>query len=90
MQLSEALGIPDSVLVATIIQEPRTHDKIALSELLIKHEYLLLNGEELSREAKENLLKIVEHIAQCLWNSNTKVRDIFVLAELIDQFKLAV
>jgi transcriptional regulator with XRE-family HTH domain len=89
LQLAEALEIPNSVLVATIIQEPRTHEKIALSELLIKHEYLL-NGEELSREAKERLLKIIEHIAQCQWNSDTKVRDIFVLAELIDQFKLAV
>lgn len=89
LQLAEALEIPNSVLAATIIQEPRAHDKIALSELLIKHEYLL-NGEELSREAKENLLKIVEHIAQCQWNSDTKIRDIFILAELIDQFKLSV
>jgi len=90
LRLAGVLDINSSVLLAAInIKEPQASEKINLSELLIKHEYLL-NGKELSREAKENLLKIVEHIAQCLWNSNTKVRDIFVLAELIDQFKLAV
>ena len=89
LQLAEALEIPNSVLVATIIQEPRTHEKVDLSELLIKHEYLLKGGE-LSRDAKERLLKIVEHIAQCSWSPNTKVRDLFVLSELIDEFKQAV
>jgi transcriptional regulator with XRE-family HTH domain len=89
LQLAEALEIPNSVLVATIIQEPRTHDKIALSELLIKHEYLL-NGKQLSKEAKESLLKIVEHLAQCQWSPGTKILDLFVLSELIDEFKQAV
>jgi transcriptional regulator with XRE-family HTH domain len=90
LRLAGVLDIPSSVLLAAInIKEPQASEKITLSELLIKHEFLL-NGEELSREAKEKLLKIVEHIAQCQWNSDTKVRDIFVLAELIDQFKLAV
>jgi transcriptional regulator with XRE-family HTH domain len=88
LQLAEALEIPNSVLVATIIQEPRTHEKVDLSELLIKHEFLL-NGRELTREAKQNLLKIIEHIAQCQW-ADTKIRDLYVLAELVDQFKLAV
>jgi transcriptional regulator with XRE-family HTH domain len=90
LRLAGVLDIPSSVLLAAInIKEPQASEKITLSELIIKHEFLL-NGEELSREAKEKLLKIVEHIAQCQWNSDTKVRDIFVLAELVDQFKLAV
>ena len=89
LQLAEALGIPNSVLVATIIQEPRKNEKVDLSELLIKHEYLLKGGT-LSRDAKERLLKIIEHITQCQWSSDTKIRDLYVLAELVDQFKLAV
>src|SRR5690606_9347070 len=89
LQLAEALEIPNSVLVATIIQEPRKNEKVDLSELLIKHEYLLKGGT-LSRDAKERLLKIIEHITQCQWSSDTKIRDLYVLAELIDQFKLAV
>jgi len=89
LQLAEALGIPNSVLVATIIQEPRKNEKVDLSELLIKHEYLLKGGT-LSRDAKEGLLKIIEHITQCQWSSDTKIRDLYVLAELVDQFKLAV
>jgi len=89
LQLAEALEIPNSVLVATIIQEPRKNEKVDLSELLIKHEYLLKGGT-LSRDAKERLLKIIEHITQCQWSSDTKIRDLYVLAELVDQFKLAV
>jgi len=89
LQLSEALQIPNSVLIATIIKEPRKPEKIELFDLLIRHNYLL-NGEELSREAKERLLKIFEYIAKCSWSPSTKVRDIFVLSELIDQFKQAV
>jgi len=50
LQLAEALEIPNSVLVATIIQEPRKNEKVDLSELLIKHEYLLKGGT-LSRDA---------------------------------------
>ncbi|KYD21067.1 helix-turn-helix domain-containing protein [Caldibacillus debilis] len=90
LRLAGVLDISSSVLLAAInIKEPQASEKISLSELLIKHEYLL-NGEELSRDAKESLLKIVEHIAQCQWNSDTKIHDIYVLAELVDQFKLAV
>ena len=90
LQLAEALEIPNSILVATIIQEPRKNEKISLSELLIKHDYFLNGEEELSRQARERLLKIIEHIAQCQWSSDTKIRDLYVLAELVDQFKLAV
>ena len=91
LRLAGVLDIPSSVLLAAInIKEPQASEKITLSELLIKHEFLLNNGEELTREAKENLLKIVEHITQCQWSSDTKIRDLYVLAELVDQFKLAV
>jgi transcriptional regulator with XRE-family HTH domain len=90
LRLAGVLDISSSVLLAAInIKEPQASEKISLYELLIKHEYLL-NGEELSRNAKESLLKIVEHISQCSWSPNTRVRDLLVLSELIDEFKQAV
>jgi transcriptional regulator with XRE-family HTH domain len=89
LQLAEALGIPNSMLVATIIKEPQASENVTLSDLFIKHEYLL-NGEELNRKARECLLRITEYIARCDWSPNSKVRELYVLSELIDEFKQAI
>lgn len=88
LQLAEALGIPNSVLAATIIKKQQGTEQILLSDLLIKHDYLL-NGKKLTRAEKEYLMQIIEHIAKCTWNQNSKVRELFELAELVDKFKQA-
>lgn len=88
LQIAEALQIPNSVLVATIIKETKSQHHISLSEILIQNDYLL-NGGYLNKEAKECLLRINEFVADCQWSPNSKVRELYQLSELIDDFKQA-
>ncbi|MFI8715175.1 helix-turn-helix domain-containing protein [Brevibacillus brevis] len=92
LQLSEALRIPNAVLVATIIRKPSSTEEetLSLSDVLIQNNYFV-RDEVLGKEAKEMLIRINEFLTtEITWSTHTKVRELYQLSELIDQFREAI
>lgn len=85
MRLAESLEIPYGVLLATISQPTESRVQNTLSDVLIQNNYVI-NDKTLSKEAKEILLKLNEFIVECDWGSS-KVRDLYLISEMLDDFK---
>jgi transcriptional regulator with XRE-family HTH domain len=88
MRLADCLDINYSVLMATISQPTESKAQNTLSDVLIQNNYAI-NEKTLSKEAKLFLLKLNEYIVECEWGSN-KVRDLYLISEMIDDFKQAI
>jgi transcriptional regulator with XRE-family HTH domain len=88
IRLADALGIPYDVLMATTFQPVENNKEVALADLLIQSNFVI-NDQKLSKEAKAILVKINEFVWECEWNAN-KNRDLYLLSEMIDEFKEAI
>lgn len=88
LRLAEALDIPYSVLMATTFQPIENSAQVSLFDVLIQNNFVI-NERTLSKEAKAMLVKINEYIVECEWGPN-KVRDLYMLSEMMDKFKEAI
>lgn len=88
MRLADALDIPISVLTATIFQRTEGEIQNTLSDVLIQNNYAI-NDRALSKNAKEILVNINEFIIECKWGPE-KVKDLFLLSEMLDDLKEAI
>ncbi|MEK5479599.1 helix-turn-helix transcriptional regulator [Paenibacillus sp. FSL R5-0407] len=89
-QICEALDIPYHEALKTAfkdVEKERTMEN-TLQEMMISNDFML-DGELVSREIKEIFVKINDHVITCPWKEQTKVRDLYVLSELIDELKIA-
>lgn len=87
--LAKALRIPKSILIDTLIHGLEIEERsFSLTEVLIQNSYFLGSGM-LSTEAKQSLIRIIEHIDHSAWSPTSKMREMYQLSELIDQFKRA-
>lgn len=87
--LAKALRIPCSILVRTLIHGLEEEEKpFSLSEILIQNHFFLGSGM-LNTEAKKLLIRIVEYIDHAEWSPTTKMRKMYQLSEIIDDFKQA-
>lgn len=90
LALTKALRIPSAVLVGTLLYELDEEERsFSLSEVLIQNNYFLGSGM-LNAEKKQLLIRIVEHIDLSEWSPTSKMREMYQLSELIDDFKQAV
>lgn len=90
LALAKALRIRNEVLVPTLFYELDEEDRsFSLSEVLIQNSYFLGSGM-LSSEAKQSLIRIVEFIDHAEWSPTSKMREMYQLSEIIDDFKQAV
>lgn len=88
--LAKALRIPSAVLVATLLYELDEEERsFSLSEVLIQNRYFLGTGM-LSSEAKQSLVRIVEFIDHAEWSPTSKIKELYQLSEIIDDFKQVV
>lgn len=89
--LAESLEIPYSVLMATIFQ--KTDDKKqgqpSISDVLIQSNFAL-NDQALSKEARSILITINEFLVDCKWDTGSKVKELYMLSEMLDEFKSAI
>lgn len=77
-------------MVATLLRGLEEEKRpFSLSEVLIQNSFFLGSGM-LSSEAKNYLIRIVEHIDRAEWSPQTKMRELYQLSELIDEFKEAI
>ncbi|XOS91184.1 helix-turn-helix domain-containing protein [Brevibacillus laterosporus] len=88
LRLAEALDIPYSVLMATTFQPLENKAQTTLTDVLIQNNYTI-NERTLSKEAKAMLVKINEYIVEYEWGPN-KVRNLYKLSEMLDEFKEAI
>lgn len=88
LALAKALRMPSSVLIATLLYDLEEESPLSLSEVLIQNSYFLGSGM-LSTEAKQFLIRIVEYIDHAEWSPTSKIREMYQLSELIDEFKQA-
>lgn len=88
IRLADALGIPYDVLMATTFQRVESNEEVALADLLIQSNYMV-NGQKLGKNAKAILVRINEFLCECEWDTN-KNRDLFMLSEMIDDFREAI
>jgi len=90
IQLCEALEVSYHDVLKTAYNEVGTDRKSAnsLQELMISNDFML-DGQPASRRAKEILAKLNEYVINSSWTEQTKVRELYLLSELIDQFKVA-
>ncbi|MCM3472193.1 MULTISPECIES: helix-turn-helix domain-containing protein [Paenibacillaceae] len=89
LRLADALDIPHSVLMATTFQSVENNAPMTLADVLIQNNYVI-NERTLSKEAKALLVKINEYIVQCDWSPRSKVKDLYTLSEMVDEFKEAI
>ncbi|WP_153976922.1 helix-turn-helix domain-containing protein [Paenibacillus xylanilyticus] len=89
--LAESLDIPYSVLMATIFQKADDKGQAppSISDVLIQSNFAL-NDQELSKEARSILITINEFIVDCKWDAGTKVKELYMLSEMLDEFKAVV
>ncbi|MCM3000003.1 helix-turn-helix domain-containing protein [Paenibacillus cellulositrophicus] len=83
LALAKALRIPASILTRTLLQGLEEEERpFSLSEVLIKNNYFLGSGVGY-------LIRIIEHIDRAEWSPQTKMREMYQLSEMIDDFKQA-
>ncbi|CAM3052563.1 helix-turn-helix transcriptional regulator [Paenibacillus sediminis] len=89
-QLCEALEVSYHEVLKTAFDEVETERKSenSLQELMISNDFMI-DGQPVSRNAKEILVKINEQVISSTWTEQTKVRELCILSELIDQLKIA-
>ncbi|MBO2945638.1 helix-turn-helix domain-containing protein [Paenibacillus sp. F411] len=87
--LAESLEIPYSVLMATLFQTSESNEQPSISDVLIQSNFVL-NNQELSKEARSTLIRINEFLVDCKWNAETKVKELYMLSEMLDEFKAAI
>ena len=90
MALCDALDIPYYQVLATVFKESASKNDAlqTVQEVLIANDFLV-NGEPINREAKEQLIKIIGHVIACDWSPSAQMREMYMLSELINQFKTA-
>jgi len=49
-----------------------------------------LNGQALSKEARSILITINEFLVNCQWDAGSKVKELYMLSEMLDEFKSAI
>lgn len=89
LRLAAALDLPHSVLLAATYQAVDKKVQVTLADVLIQNNFII-NDRALSREAKALLVKINDYIVQCTWSPRSKVKDLYTLSEMVDEFKEAI
>lgn len=88
-KLAECLHIPYSILMATIFQKVDEKVQPTISEVLIQNNFTL-NDQELSKEKRSILITINEFLVDCKWDAENKVKELYMLSEMLDEFKAAI
>lgn len=88
LRLASSLDISISILMATISQPSESKAQSTLSDVLIQNNYAI-NDRALSKDTKEMLVKINEYIIDCRWGPE-KIKDLYVLSEMLDDLKEAI
>jgi transcriptional regulator with XRE-family HTH domain len=86
-KIADALEIPLSLLLDISTTETPVQEAPMISELILYNDCKITEHELISKEAKEVLVQIIEFIIEATWDGDNKIKELFDLSELIDDFK---
>lgn len=86
-KISKALGIPLSLLLDISTTETSVQEAPMISELILYNDCKIDEHNLISKDAKEALVQIIEFIIEMSWDEDSKIKQLFDLSELIDDFK---
>jgi transcriptional regulator with XRE-family HTH domain len=86
-KIAEALGIPLSLLLDISTTETPIQEAPTISELILYNDFKIEENNLISKDAKEALVQIIEFIIEASWDKDNKIKELFDLSELIDDFK---
>lgn len=90
IRLAVCLGIPYNVLISKAFSEINLdgiEEDLAFQDNPWFQRYSIVNSLRVNENDKGALVRIVEFILDCKWNSKTKVHELYQLSEMIDDLK---
>jgi transcriptional regulator with XRE-family HTH domain len=86
-KVTSGLRIPAELIFEIIFNEKVSLDKeLSLEALLICSDYVI-KGEPAGAEIKQLLVELMKHVFTCDWTADTKMREAYKLAEIIDRIR---
>lgn len=85
--IADGLGIPLSLLIDVSTTESTLDEIPLLVELILYNDCKRDADHILSKGEKESLIQIIEFIFEMSWDEDSKIKQLFDLSELIDDFK---
>ncbi|MED3698393.1 helix-turn-helix domain-containing protein, partial [Heyndrickxia sporothermodurans] len=86
-KLADALGIPLSLLLDVSTSETPIDEAPLVAELILYHDCKKDTDNLLNKEEKESFIQIIEFILEMSWGEDNRIKQLFDLSELIDDFK---
>lgn len=85
--IADGLGIPLSLLLDVSTTENTVDEAPLLVELILYNDCKRDADHLLSKVEKESLIQVIEFILEMSWNEDNRIKQLFDLSELIDDFK---
>jgi transcriptional regulator with XRE-family HTH domain len=86
-KIADALGIPLSLLLDVSTSETTIDEAPLVAELILYNDCKQDADHLLSKDEKESFIQIIEFILEMSWDEDSKIKQLFDLSELIDDFK---
>lgn len=87
MKIANSLDVPLSVLLDISTTETPAQEAPTIAELILYNDCRVDEHSLMSKEEKETLVQIVEFIIEATWDEEHKIKQLFQLSELVDDFK---
>lgn len=86
-KLAEALGIQLSLLLNISTNEINQETAPLVSELILYNDCKMDTEALMDKATKQSVIQIIEFIFEMDWEDNNRMKQLFELSELIDDFK---
>ncbi|GGA43270.1 helix-turn-helix domain-containing protein [Psychrobacillus lasiicapitis] len=86
-KIADALGIPLSLLLDISISETKTNEAPLVAELILYNDCKIDSEHLMSKDEKESFIQIIEFVLEMRRDQDDKIKQLFDLSELIDDFK---
>ena len=86
-KIADALGIPLSLLLDISTSETTSNEAPLVAELILYNDCKIDSDHLMDKDEKESFIQIIEFVLEMRWDEDNKIRQLFDLSELIDDFK---
>ncbi|MEI4770482.1 helix-turn-helix transcriptional regulator [Psychrobacillus sp. FJAT-51614] len=86
-KIANALGIPLSLLLDISTSETTSNEAPLVAELILYNECKIDADHLMGKDEKESFIQIIEFVLEMRWDEDNKIKQLFDLSELIDDFK---
>ncbi|WP_157950995.1 helix-turn-helix domain-containing protein [Peribacillus acanthi] len=86
-KLADALGIPLSLLLDISTSDTPIDEAPLVAELVLYNDCKRDADNLFSKDEKESFIQIIEFILEMSWDEDNRIKQLFDLSELIDDFK---